>query len=95
MTRKSSTKGSGNVFLDLGFDPVEAHVLQARANLMSDLRIYIRENKLTQARAAKMLGVTQGRVSDLVRGKWEKFSLEMLMTLEGRLGRRVDVKIAA
>jgi predicted XRE-type DNA-binding protein len=95
MMKKESTKSSGNVFIDLGFDPAEAAVLQMRASLMSDLRLYIENNKLTQAEAAKRLGFAQSRVSDLVRGKWEKFSLEMLITLETRLGRSVRVELAA
>lgn len=95
MKKKSTTKPSGNVFLDLGFEPAEAIVLQMRANLMGDLRGYIEKNKLTQAEAAKRLGLAQSRVSDLVRGKWEKFSLEMLITLEARLGRTVRVELAA
>ena len=66
-----------------------------RANLMGDLRLYIEKNKLTQAEAAKRLGIAQSRVSDLVRGKWEKFSLEMLITLEARRGRVVRVEVAA
>ena len=93
--KKKTTKLSGNVFVDLGFDPAEAAVLQMRANLMSDLRLYIEEQKLTQAQAAKRLGIAQSRVSDLVRGKWDKFSLEMLITLEARLGRTVRVEFAA
>lgn len=93
--KKKTTKSSGNAFLDLGFEPAEATVLQMRAKLMSDLRIYIEKNKLTQAEAAKRLGIAQSRVSDLVRGKWEKFSLEMLITLEARLGRTVRVELAA
>ncbi|MEQ1562271.1 MAG: helix-turn-helix transcriptional regulator [Nitrospiraceae bacterium] len=93
--KKKTTKSSGNVFVDLGFDPAEAAVLQMRANLMSDLRLYIEKQKLTQAQAAKRLGIAQSRVSDLVRGKWDKFSLEMLMTLEARLGRTVRVECAA
>lgn len=93
--KNESTKSSGNVFIDLGFDPAEAAVLQMRASLMSDLRLYIENNKLTQAEAAKRLGIAQSRVSDLVRGKWEKFSLEMLITLETRLGRSVRVELAA
>lgn len=93
--RKKTTKSSGNVFQDLGFEPAEAAVLQMRANLMSDLRLYIEKNQLTQADAAKRLGIAQSRVSDLVRGKWEKFSLEMLITLEARLGRNVRVELAA
>ena len=92
---KKTTKSSGNVFVDLGLDQAEAAVLQMRANLMSDLRFYIEKQKLTQAQAAKRLGIAQSRVSDLVRGKWEKFSLEMLITLESRLGRTVRVEFAA
>jgi len=66
-----------------------------RAKLMSDLRAYIEIEKLTQSEAAKRLGVGQSRVSDLVRGKWEKFNLEMLITLEARIGRTVRVELAA
>lgn len=93
--KKQSKKGRGNVFLDLGFEPAEAAVLQMRAQLMGDLRAYIEKEKLTQDEAAKRLGIAQSRVSDLVRGKWEKFSLEMLITLETRLGRTVRVELAA
>ena len=93
--KKKTTKSSGNVFTDLGFDPAEAVVLQMRSSLMSDLRLYIEKQKLTQVEAAKRLGIAQSRVSDLVRGKWEKFSLEMLITLEARLGRIVRVEFAA
>ncbi len=93
--KKKTTKSSGNVFVDLGFEPAEAAVLQMRSNLMSDLRLYIEKQKLTQAEAAKRLGIAQSRVSDLVRGKWDKFSLEMLITLEARLGRTIRVEFAA
>jgi len=93
--KKKTTKSSGNVFVDLGFDPAEAAVLQMRAKLMGDLRSYVEKNKLTQVEAAKRLGIAQSRVSDLVRGKWEKFGLEMLITLEARIGRTVRVELAA
>ena len=93
--KKKTIKSSGNVFVDLGFDPAEAAVPQMRSNLMSDLRLYIEKQKLTQAAAAKRLGIAQSRVSDLVRGKWDKFSLEMLITLEARLGRTIRVEFAA
>ena len=93
--RKNVKGAKRSVFLDLGFEPAEAAVLQMRANLMADLRLYIEKNRLTQAEAAKRLGIAQSRVSDLVRGKWEKFSLEMLITLEARRGRTVRVELAA
>ena len=83
------------MFLDLGFAPEEAAALKLRSDLMGDLREFIRDNQLTQARAARLLGIGQSRVSDLVRGKWEKFSLEMLITLATRAGRKVEVRVVA
>ncbi|GKT07106.1 helix-turn-helix domain-containing protein [Desulforhabdus sp. TSK] len=86
---------SGNVFTDLGFSPDEAAILQMRADLMADLRKFIKAKELTQAKAAEILGVSQSRVSDLIRGKWEKFSLEMLITLATRAGMRISLRTAA
>lgn len=88
------TESTGNVFLDLGFEPGEAAILQMRAKLMSDLRLRIESSGMTQTQAAERLGIAQSRVSDLVRGKWDKFSLEMLITLESRAGRRVTLELA-
>jgi predicted XRE-type DNA-binding protein len=86
---------SGNIFSDLGFDPAEAAILQMRAKLMNDLRDFIRSSGMTQMEAAERLGIAQSRVSDLVRGKWDKFSLEMLISLEARAGRKVNLELAA
>ncbi len=88
-------KSSGNVFIDLGYSPEEAAVLQMRADLMTKLRKFIEARKLTQAAAAKILCISQSRVSDLVRGKWERFSLEMLVTLATRAGMHISLKTAA
>jgi predicted XRE-type DNA-binding protein len=92
---KSVVNSSGNVFIDLGYSPDEAAILQMRADLMADLRKFIEAKKLTQAKAAEILGVSQSRVSDLMRGKWERFSLEMLITLATKAGMRVALKRAA
>jgi predicted XRE-type DNA-binding protein len=89
------TKSSGNVFLDLGFPPDEAAILAMRSELMCQLEILIRDRKWTQAEAAKVLGISQARVSDLIRGKWDKFSLDMLITLATRAGKKVELKMAA
>jgi predicted XRE-type DNA-binding protein len=86
---------TGNVFLDLGYSPDEAAILQMRADLMADLRKWIKAKKLTQAKAAEILGISQSRVSDLIRGKWERFSLEMLITLATRAGMHVTLRKAA
>ena len=92
---ESVVDSSGNVFIDLGYSPDEAAILQMRSDLMADLRKFIKAKKLTQAKAAEILGVSQSRVSDLTRGKWEKFSLEMLIILATKAGMRVTLKTAA
>ena len=93
--RATMTKSSGNVFVDLGFPPEEAAVLAMRADLIGRLRLLIEKKGWTQAKAAQTLGVSQSRVSDLVRGKWDKFSLDMLVSLATRAGMRVQLKMAA
>ena len=88
-------KSSGNVFIDMGYPSEEAAILQMRADLMADLRKFIKTKRFTQTKAAEILGVSQSRVSDLTRGKWEKFSLEMLIALATRAGMHVTLKTAA
>jgi predicted XRE-type DNA-binding protein len=92
---KAVVNSSGNVFIDLGYSPDEAAILQMRADLMTDLRKLIKGKELTQAKAAEIFGVSQSRVSDLMRGKWEKFSLEMLITLATKAGMHITLKRAA
>jgi predicted XRE-type DNA-binding protein len=87
------SESTGNVFLDLGFPPGEAAVLALRADLMGRLRLLIDERGWNQVQAAERLGISQSRVSDLVRGKWEKFSLDMLITLAARAGKRVELAL--
>ncbi len=77
---------TGNIFLDLGYSREDAEILKMRADLMAEVRRWISDNTLTQAEAAEVLQVSQSRISDLVRGKWEKFSLEMLIVLAMRSG---------
>lgn len=86
MRKEKRTKSSGNVFVDLGFSPEEVTILTMRADLMARLRLLIERRNWTQAQAASQLGVSQSRVSDLVRGKWDKFSLDMLLILASRAG---------
>jgi len=70
----------------LGFPPGEADILQLRADLMAELRLWIQNNGLTPAEAAERLGLTPLGVSDLMRGKWKKFSLDKLFTLATKAG---------
>lgn len=89
----NTIKAGDNLFLALGFAPEEAEVLQMRADLMNGLALWIRDSGLPQSEVALRLGVTQARVSDLVRGKWKRFSLDMLLTLSARAGMRFRLEL--
>ena len=89
------TEGSGNVFLDLGFDPAEAEVMRLRAEVMLRTAAHLKEQGWTQAEAARHLGITQPRVSRLIQGKVSDFSLDMLLTLAARAGLRPQLELSA
>ncbi len=89
------TRGSGNVFIDLGFDPAEAKVMALRAEVMIRIEQRLKSQGWTQLEAAKRLGITQPRVSKLVKGVWQDFSLDMLLTLAARAGLRPQLTLAA
>lgn len=82
---------SGNVYLDLGFSPAEAEYLLLRSRLMLVVERLIAERKLTQVRAARLLGVSQPRVSDIVRGRVERFTIDALIEMLARAGVRLDI----
>jgi predicted XRE-type DNA-binding protein len=82
------TRSSGNVFRDLGFSPDEAEHLKVRSELMVNLQKVIRARRLKQAEIAELLGVTQPRVSALMRGRIDLFSIDTLIDMLARLGIR-------
>ena len=85
---------SGNVFSDLGFEEAEAQVMALRVDLMVQIDRQLKARKLTQVAASILLGVSQSRVSDLARGKVEKFSLDTLVLLAALLGRPARIELA-
>jgi len=92
MTRKAMagvTRSSGNVFRDLGFPPGKAEHLLVRADLMIRIEKDLRSRGVKQAQAARLLGISQPRVSDLLRGRVELFSADSLIDMLARLGIRV------
>ena len=88
-------KLSGNIFLDLGFSPHEAAVLLLRAELAEALRQWMESEGITQTQAAKRLGITQPRVSEIMRGKIELMSLDYMVGLCAKAGVSVEVRLAA
>jgi len=93
--KRRMTKSSGNVFRDLGFPEHEASVMLLRAQLAEALRTWMEREELTQAQAAKRLGVAQPRVSDIVRGKVELMSLDYLVGLCAKAKLDVGLRLAA
>ena len=94
MTRKTKlkvTRSSGNVFRDLGFPPDKAQHLLVRADLMIRLETELRSRGLKQAQAAALLGITQPRISDLLRGRVDLFSADALIDMLARLGIKVRI----
>jgi len=86
-------RSSGNVFRDLGFSKPEAENLKIRTDLMIRLRKVIEGRRLTQTQAATLFGVTQPRISDLVRGKIDRFSIDTLVAMLGHAGIRIQIVV--
>ena len=80
------TRSSGNVFRDVGFRAEEAEHLLVRSDLMIRLQKVITSRRLKQKEAAKILGVTQPRVSELLRGRIDLFSSDALIDMLARFG---------
>jgi predicted XRE-type DNA-binding protein len=74
--------------------PAEAASMKLRSALMIALKDQIRSGGLTQAEAAKLFGVTQPRISDLMRGKIDLFSLDTLVNMLTLAGLKVDVQVS-
>ncbi len=83
--------GAGNVFEDLGYpNPGEA---QAKADLSLQIYQTIKNRKLTQKQAAKIMGIDQPKVSDIIRGKLSKYTIDRLMRYLLLLGRDVEIHV--
>ena len=83
--------GSGNVFTDLGRPGADAHLL--KAELVNRIDGLVRQRGITQAEAARLLGLAQPDVSRLLRGDFREYSLERLFRLLNALGRDIDIVI--
>jgi predicted XRE-type DNA-binding protein len=87
------TPSTGNVFRDLGFRREEAEHLLVRADLMIQVQKLIASRRLKQREAAKILRVSQPRVSNLLRGRIDLFSTDALIDMLARLGARVRLSV--
>ncbi|MDY6994901.1 MAG: XRE family transcriptional regulator [Pseudomonadota bacterium] len=88
------TPSEGNVFEDLGFDHQEAAKLKIKAQLMCQISEWIKEQQLKQEEASKLLHVTRPRVSDILCGKSNKFTIDALVDMLERIGKHISVKVS-
>src|SRR5438876_5679268 len=91
MPQRHRSQSAGNVFRDIGFSKDEADHLRVRSELMAKLQTVITARGLKQAEAAELLGATQPRVSDLMRGRIDLFNAEMLIDMLSKVGVRTKV----
>ena len=91
------SKAYANVFEAIEDDPGIARNLALRAALMRAIVRHVERSGVTQAEAARRLGVSQPRVSDLVRGRIERFTIDRLVNMAARAGleTRINVRVAA
>lgn len=82
--------GSGNVFKDIGYTDAEAANLIVRAELMLRIRDIIQENGWSQRRVAKVLGVGQPRIAEIMSFNTKYFSVDLLLKYLARLGQRIS-----
>ena len=87
------TRSSGNVFLDMGFSKVEAENLRLRSQLMRQIDAYYQESGMTQAAAARALGLTQPRLNALLKGRLSQFSLDALVNIASKAGMNVRLVV--
>lgn len=95
MSEALITKGTDNVFQDLGFEPQEAQNLLLRAQAWAAIIQWHRKSGLTQAQAAKMLGMTQPRLNQLLKGKLTEFSLDALVNISAAAGMKITFTVSA
>jgi predicted XRE-type DNA-binding protein len=90
-----SNERFGSVWDAIEDTQAQAENMRLRSVLMMALKDHIARKRLSQSQAAKMFGVTQPRVSDLMRGKIELFSLDSLVNMAAAAGLHVEMHVAS
>ena len=83
----------GNIFKDFGFSQEESDKLMIKSNLMIEVRNFIKDNGMTQAQAAELMSVTRLWISDVMRGKIDKFTIDALVDMLSKAGLQVAITV--
>ncbi len=92
MKSEYTTPSDGNIFADLNLP--DAENLKLRSELMIAIRKWVKDTGLTQAEAAKRLSTTQPILNDVIRGRYEKFTIDRLVSMLDAAGLRVSVSVS-
>ena len=92
MKSKHTTPTDGNIFADLNLH--DAENLKLRSELMIAIRKWVKDTGLTQAEAAKRLNTTQPILNDIIRGRYERFTIDRLVNMLDAAGLRVSVSVS-
>lgn len=87
------TSENDNIFEDLGFEPIEATKLKIKAKLMCQISEWIKEKNLKQEEASSLLYVSRPRISDVMRGKVNKFTIDALIDMLEKTGKHVTIQV--
>jgi len=87
------TRSNGNIFEDLGFEKVEAEKLKIKAQLMCQVSEWIKQEDLKQEEASELLHVSRPRISDVMRGKTSKFTIDSLVDMLERAGKHITIQV--
>jgi len=87
------TKSSGNVFVDMGFEPEEAAVMKIKTELSFALEKEIKRRNLSQGEAAQLIGTTRPALNRILNGKLDKLSIDRMVQMHHRLGKQVSVRV--
>ena len=86
-------ESSGDIFKDLGFTEEQSEKLQIKSHLMSEIEAFIKNEHLTQEQASKMMGGSRPRISDVTRGRLDKFTIDALVDMLAKAGHHVHVSV--
>ncbi|MBS0357941.1 MAG: XRE family transcriptional regulator [Proteobacteria bacterium] len=93
MPNKNNKYSNTDIFKELGFSEQEAGNLKVRSKLMHEITQYIESQNITQVEAAERFGVSQPRISDLMRGKLHVFTVDTLINMLHRVGYNVQLNV--
>jgi len=88
------TSENDNIFEDLGFNPLDATKLKIKARLVCKVSEWVNNKELRQEEASHLLHVARQKVSDVIRGKSEKFTIDALVDMLERTGQHVTVQVS-